>query len=92
MKVTYVGRRRISSNFSTVYALNVIDPIDPLVALYIVQVVLVRSTDAGPTLIVFVWLSLPVAFVLVSLLPHEVYVTASVLLLQIYSRSSNYTT
>jgi hypothetical protein len=63
-----VDRLPFSSPVSTVYALNVIVPIDPLVALYMVQVVLVRSSGRGrPTLIV-AWLSLLVAFMLVSLL------------------------
>ena len=48
------------------YALNVIVPIDLLVALYIDQVVLVRSSGGGPTLIVAEPLyALPVILVIV---------------------------
>ena len=48
------------------YALNVIVPIDPLVTFYIDQVVLVRSTGGGPTLIVAEPLyALPVTLVIV---------------------------
>jgi hypothetical protein len=51
---------------STVYALNVIVPIEPLVALYIVQVVLVRSSGGGPTSILAEPLyALPVILVIV---------------------------